>query len=85
VPNHSAIEKRNDSRVTLSSSIKCGQFFIGVHNETLSIIAMRVSNPNDSPVATHRCDTASTPTGFAEIVSDDFPIPHSIASIFIAG
>jgi hypothetical protein len=31
---------------------------------------------NDSPAATHRCDTASTPTGFAEIVSDDFPIPR---------
>ena len=29
-----------------------------------------------SPVGINRCDTAPTPTGFAEIVSDDFPVLH---------
>jgi hypothetical protein len=28
---------------------KCGQLFIRVHNETLSVIAMCVSNPDCSP------------------------------------
>jgi hypothetical protein len=30
---------------------KCCQLFIGTHNETLSVAAMRVSNPDRSPVA----------------------------------
>jgi hypothetical protein len=34
------------------------QLFIGVHNETLSIAAMSVNNPDRSPVATHSRDTA---------------------------
>jgi hypothetical protein len=46
---------------------------------------MRVSNPDRSPVGIHACDTARTPTGFAEIVSDDLPVFHSIASIFMPG
>jgi hypothetical protein len=29
---------------------KRGQLFIGMHNKTLSIAAMRVSNPDCSPV-----------------------------------
>ena len=37
---------------------------------------MRVSNPGHLPVRIHSCDTAPTPTGFAEIVSDDFPELH---------
>jgi hypothetical protein len=32
---------------------KCGQYFIGTHDETLSV-AMRVSNPDRSPVAINR-------------------------------
>jgi hypothetical protein len=35
------------------------------------------------PVTIHRCDTAPTPTGFAEIVSDDFPVIH-LASVITA-
>jgi len=40
------------SRLTLVPAAKAGQLFIRTHNETLSI-AMRVSNPNCSPVAIH--------------------------------
>src|SRR5262249_49146549 len=39
---------------------------------------MRVSNPDRSPVRIHSRDTAPTPTGFAEIVSDDVPIFHCV-------
>jgi hypothetical protein len=38
---------------------------------------MCVNNPDRSPVAIHRCDTTPTPTGFAEIVSDDFRLIHA--------
>jgi hypothetical protein len=34
-----------------------------------------------SPFRTHRCDAAPAPTGFAEIVSDDFPILHVMSSV----
>jgi hypothetical protein len=52
------------------------QLFIRTHNETLSIVAMRVSNPDRSPVGIDSCDAAPTPTGFAEIVSDQLPVFH---------
>jgi hypothetical protein len=42
-----------------------------VRNETLSIVAMRVNNPDRLPVGINRQDTAPIPTGFAEIFSDD--------------
>jgi hypothetical protein len=45
-----------------------------MHNETSSIVAMWVCNPDRSPVGINRCDIAPTPTGFAEIVSNDFPV-----------
>jgi hypothetical protein len=35
---------------------------------------MRVSNPDRSPVGINRRNTAPTPTGFAEIVSDDLAV-----------
>jgi len=41
--------------------------------------------PSPSPVGIHSGDTAPTPTGFAEIVGDDFPVIHSITSIFHDG
>jgi hypothetical protein len=47
----------------------CNQLFIGVHNETLSVIAMCVSNEDRPPVAIYSCNTTPAPTGFAEIVS----------------
>ena len=39
---------------------------------------MRVSNEDRSPVGITRCDTAPTPTGFAEIVSDYLPVLHAV-------
>jgi hypothetical protein len=50
------------------------QYFIRTSNETLSVVAMRVSNPDRSPVGINRRNTAPTPTGFAEIVSDDLAV-----------
>jgi len=35
---------------------------------------MRVCNPDGSPVGINRRNTAPTPSGFAEIVSDDLPV-----------
>jgi hypothetical protein len=45
---------------------KRSQLFIRVHNETLSVVAMAVNDPDYSPVG----GAAQTPTGFAEIISD---------------
>jgi hypothetical protein len=42
-----------------------------------SIAAMGVSNPGHLPVRIHSCDTAPTPTGFAEIVSNDLPVLYT--------
>ena len=51
------------------------QFFISTHNEALTV-AMRVSNEDRSSAGIHSCGAAPTPTGSAEIVSDDFPVFH---------
>src|SRR5947207_11851510 len=65
-------------QIALSNSKNAVSFFVGVHNEPLTVVAMRVSNPDRSPIRINRWGTAPTPTGFAEIVSDDFPIFHVI-------
>jgi hypothetical protein len=44
-------------------------------NVTLSV-AVSVCNPDFAPFAIHRPHPAPTPSGFAEIVSDYFPILH---------
>jgi hypothetical protein len=36
---------------------------------------MRVRNEDRSPARVHSRDAAPAPTGFAEIVSDNFPVP----------
>ena len=59
---------------------KCSQLFNGTHNVTLAVAAMRVCNPDRSPLAIQGRNPAQTPTGFAEIVSDDFPIFHVMSS-----
>jgi hypothetical protein len=46
---------------------------------------MGVNNPDCSLVGIYGEHTAPTPAGLAEIVGDDFPVPHSIASIFMIG
>jgi hypothetical protein len=50
---------------------KSSQLFISPHNETLSVVAVRVCNEDRSPVGIHCCDATPTPIGFAEVVSDD--------------
>jgi hypothetical protein len=50
---------------------------IGSHNEPFSVIAVRIGNEDRSPVEVHSCDAAPTPTGIADIVSDDFPVLHA--------
>jgi hypothetical protein len=47
-----------------------------VHNEVLTVPAMRVSNPDRSSVGIQRSDAAPTPTSFAEIVGDYLPVLH---------
>jgi hypothetical protein len=56
---------------------KGSQLFIGTYNEPLSVVAMCVCNEDRSPVGIHGCNAAPTPTGFAEIVSDFFPVLHA--------
>jgi hypothetical protein len=53
---------------------KSRQLFIRAHNETFSVIAMRVRDKDRSPARIDGCDAAPTPPSFAEIVSDDFPV-----------
>jgi len=53
-----------------------GRPFVRTAIETLSVVAMRISNPDCSPVRIRDCNAAPTPTGFAEIVSDYFPVLH---------
>jgi hypothetical protein len=55
---------------------KRSQFFVGGDDESLSVVAVCISNEDRLSVGINRCDTAPTPTGFAEIVSDDFPELH---------
>jgi hypothetical protein len=55
---------------------KRNQLFIGAHNEPSSVAAMRVSNPDCPPLTINGRNAAPTPTGFAEIVGDDFPELH---------
>jgi hypothetical protein len=47
---------------------KRGHLFIRTHDETISVVAVRVHNPDRSPLGIHGQDPAQTPTGFAEIV-----------------
>jgi len=42
------------ARIAASSSHKRSQLFIRAHNETLSVAAMRVSNPDRSLLRVHR-------------------------------
>jgi hypothetical protein len=55
---------------------KRSQLIISAYNEALSVVAMRVNNPHRSPFGINGGNTAPTPTGCAEIVSDDFPELH---------
>jgi hypothetical protein len=63
---------------------KCSQLVISAHNEPLSIVAMRVSNPDGSSVRIHGCDTAPTPPGLTEVVRNCLPVPHGMNSASFA-
>jgi hypothetical protein len=52
-----------------------GELFIGVHDETLSIVAVCVCDKYRSAFAVHRCDATPRPSSFAEIVRDSLPVP----------
>jgi hypothetical protein len=52
------------------------QLFIRMQNVSLSVAAMRVSNPDCSLVKIHGWRTAPTPTSLTQIVSDDFSARH---------
>jgi hypothetical protein len=56
---------------------KRSRLCVGVNNEPLTVVAMRVSNEHRSSVGIDSCDTTPTPSGFAEIVGDDFQVPHA--------
>jgi hypothetical protein len=49
-----------------------------MHNETLSVAAMCVGNPDCPRGKIHSGNTAPTKSEFAEIVSDYFPILHPV-------
>jgi hypothetical protein len=46
--------KLGDPPIADSSSTNASQLFIRTHNETLSVVAMRVSDPDRSPVGINR-------------------------------
>jgi len=56
---------------------KRSQRFICTHNETISVVAMGDNHEDVSLLLVHAYDTAPTPSGFREIVSDNFPILHA--------
>jgi hypothetical protein len=61
-------------QTALSNSQKRSEFLISSHNERPSIVTVRVCNPDCPPLTIDGRNAAPTPTGFAEIVSDDFPV-----------
>ena len=48
------------------------------------VVAMRVSNPERSPLTIHRSNVAQAPTAFLEIVGDYLPILHAADSAAFA-
>jgi hypothetical protein len=60
------------------------QLFVRSHAETLSIIAVRVCNPDCPPPTINGRNAALTLSGFAEIVSDDLPVLHAADSACFA-
>jgi hypothetical protein len=52
-------------------------------NEALTLVVMRVNNPDRSPARINRWDAAPAPTRFLEIVGDDFPVLHAHEHIIV--
>jgi hypothetical protein len=61
------------------------KLFIRTHNETLSVAAMRVKNPDYLAFAIHGRDPSQTPSRLLEIVSDDFPVLRTGILWFYSG
>jgi hypothetical protein len=58
------------------------QLIIGARDEPLSVVAVRVNNPDCLPLGIDRGDPALTPTGFADFVRNGLPVVfHSKASV----
>jgi hypothetical protein len=53
-------------------------WFVAPNEEKVSIVAMRVCNPDHSPARFNGCDITQAPTAFLEIVGDDFPVLHAM-------
>jgi hypothetical protein len=66
---------------TAAASSRGRQLFVGTHNESPSIAVMRVNNPDRLPALIYRRNTTPAPSGFTEIVGDDFPRLHAIISL----
>ncbi len=62
---------------------KRAQLFISAHNETLSVATMCINNLDCSSGRTDGCHGTPTRTGFAEIVSDDFPVLHPDRRLYL--
>jgi hypothetical protein len=61
---------------------KGSQFFVGGDDESLSVVAVCISNEYRLSVKINRCDAAPTPTGFAEIVGKPAPSISHGDSVF---
>jgi hypothetical protein len=69
-------------RIVDSNSRNAVSFFIRAHNETLCVVAVRVNNPDRSPVGINRWDVTVAPTALLEIIGVYFPVLHaSIATL----
>ena len=64
---------------------KPAQLVIRMHDETLSVAAMCVGNPDCSPATIHGRYTASTPSGLAKSISAMIPGFHLNFSRIVAG
>jgi len=53
VPNYSAFGKRDDSRRHSFKFEKRCQLLVGPDNESFSVVAVRIRNPDCSPVGIH--------------------------------
>jgi hypothetical protein len=47
-----------------------------MHDEALTVVAVCVSNEDGSTAGINRCNTAPSPTGFAEFIGNQFPVFH---------
>jgi hypothetical protein len=51
-----------------------------MHNEPVSVAAVRVDNPDRVPIGIDGCYATPTPSGLAEIVSNELPVIRGLRS-----